>query len=152
MVKDSFSTGGQEKNILTRVTELRELIRYHNELYHGFGTPEIPDSDFDSLWRELLELENKHKELINSDSPTFSVGSKIKTPFTEVEHRFPMQSLDNAFDIDELRSWSEKIERRLGDEKTVSRWVCELKFDGLAVSLRYEKGELLQAATRGDGR
>ncbi len=149
--KGDFLDSDNEKEVSLRLEKLGELIRYHNDLYHAQGTPEIPDSDFDSLWQELLALEQKHPNLVKPDSPSSNVGSRSNTPFAEVEHRIPMQSLDNAFDIEQLHSWADKIQRRLDENQKISSWVCELKFDGLAVSIRYEKGQLVQAATRGDG-
>ena len=100
---------------------------------------------------ELRALEAEYPELATDDSPTRRVGSAGRSTFDEVAHRVPLRSLDNAFDIDELRAWSERVLRRLDDDP-VPAWACELKFDGLAVSLRYEDGHLVQAATRGDGR
>ena len=149
--KGGFSDTDSEKEVSLRLEKLGELIRYHNDLYHVQGVPEIPDSDFDSLWHELIALEEKYPNLVKSDSPSTNVGGRSNTPFAEVEHRLPMQSLDNAFDIEQLHSWADKIERRLDGNQKISSWVCELKFDGLAVSIRYEKGQLVQAATRGDG-
>ena len=151
MAKDDFLEEKSDKKVSLRLDQLRELIRFHNDLYHAQGAPEIPDSDFDLLWRELLDLEKKFPHLADSSSPSATVGSKHNTPFAEVEHRVPMQSLDNAFDIEQLNSWIDKVERRLGGEQKISTLVCELKFDGLAVSIRYEKGQLVQAATRGNG-
>ncbi|KIE50777.1 MAG: hypothetical protein MB52_05150 [marine actinobacterium MedAcidi-G1] len=133
------------------MSELGELIRFHNDLYHGQGVPEILDSDFDLLWRELLDLEKKYPHLADPNSPSATVGGRKNTPFAEVKHHVPMQSLDNAFDKDQLSSWTDKVQRRLETEQKISAWTCELKFDGLAVSIRYEKGQLVQAATRGDG-
>ena len=149
--KGDFLDSDNEKEVSLRLEKLGELIRYHNDLYHAQGTPEIPDSDFDSLWQELIALEQKHPNLVKPDSPSSNVGSRSSTPFAEVEHRIPMQSLDNAFDIEQLHSWTDKIQRRLEENQKISSWVCELKFDGLAVSIRYEGGQLVQAATRGDG-
>jgi len=151
VAKDDFLEEKSDKKVSLRLDQLRELIRFHNDLYHAQGAPEIPDSDFDLLWRELLDLEKKFPHLADSSSPSATVGSRNNTPFAEVEHRVPMQSLDNAFDIEQLNSWIDKVERRLGGEQKISTLVCELKFDGLAVSIRYEKGQLVQAATRGNG-
>ncbi|MCH2433415.1 MAG: NAD-dependent DNA ligase LigA [Acidimicrobiales bacterium] len=133
-----------------RMDELVALIRHHDERYHTLDDPEIPDADFDALVVELRDLEAAHPGLVAADSPTHRVGSGASNTFAEVEHGSPMRSLDNAFDLDELRAWDERVGRRLGGAP--SAWVCELKFDGLAVSIRYEDGRLVQAATRGDGR
>ena len=151
VVKGDFLEEENDKKVSSRLGELGELIRFHNDLYHGQGAPEILDSDFDLLWRELLDLEQKYPHLADPNSPSTTVGGRHITPFAEVEHRVPMQSLDNAFDIEQLNSWTDKVQRRLESEQEISSWVCELKFDGLAVSIRYEKGQLVQAATRGNG-
>ena len=151
VVKGNFSDNENNKKVSSRLKELGELIRFHNDLYHGKGAPEILDSDFDLLWRELLDLEQKYPHLVDPNSPSTTVGSRNNTPFAEVKHRVPMQSLDNAFDKEQLNSWTDKVQRRLDSGQKISTWVCELKFDGLAVSIRYERGQLVQAATRGDG-
>ncbi|WP_419846247.1 NAD-dependent DNA ligase LigA [Candidatus Poriferisocius sp.] len=144
-------TEGAEDRAEHRIAELVELIRYHDQLYHTDDVPEIPDADYDLLKRELLELEATHPELTRPDSPTQTVGADPSTLFEPVEHRVPMMSLDNAFDRDELSAWADRAKRRLAAED-FGGLVCELKFDGLAVSLRYEDGRLVQAATRGNGR
>ncbi|HJM37585.1 MAG TPA: hypothetical protein QF627_01585, partial [Acidimicrobiales bacterium] len=120
MAKDDFLEEKSDKKVSLRLDQLRELIRFHNDLYHAQGAPEIPDSDFDLLWRELLDLEKKFPHLADSSSPSATVGSRNNTPFAEVEHRVPMQSLDNAFDIEQLNSWIDKVERRLGGEQKIS--------------------------------
>lgn len=135
-----------------RLEELREQIRFHNERYHRDDAPVISDADYDDLVRELRHLEELHPDLITPDSPTRLVGAAVSTIFAPVEHRQRMLSLDNAFSSDELREWAERLDRRLDGEVGVDAYVCELKFDGLAMSIRYENGELVQAATRGDGR
>ncbi len=133
-----------------RVGELRALIAHHNERYHTFDDPEISDGDYDALVRELRQLEVDHPDLAADDSPTGQVGGAISATFSPVTHRVPMMSLDNAMDADELRAWADRVAKGLeGAEPT---FVCELKFDGLAISLRYENGRFVQAATRGDGR
>ncbi len=137
-----------------RVQELRAEIRHHNQLYFERDAPEIPDADFDLLVRELRALEDEFPDLITPDSPTQLVGGAPSTTFAPIVHRVPMMSLDNAFDESELEAWGDRLQRRLdtiGDNHRVE-FVCELKIDGVAMSLRYESGELVQAATRGDGR
>ena len=119
------------------------------QLYHELDAPEIPDADFDQLVHKLRALEEVNPELAVDDSVAEQVGGAPSSIFAPVRHEVPMMSLDNAFDLDELRGWSERLERRLGDP--ISAYVCELKFDGLALSIRYEKGKLVRAATRGDG-
>jgi DNA ligase (NAD+) len=133
-----------------RVDELRSQIAYHNERYHTLDDPEISDADYDALVRELRRLEADHPDLAADDSPTGRVGAAISTAFAPVTHRVPMMSLDNAMDPDELRAWAERVVKGL--DGAVPTFVCELKFDGLAISLRYEDGRFVQAATRGDGR
>ena len=138
-----------------RVEELRATIRHHNLLYYGNDAPEIPDSEFDLLMRELAELEELYPELATDDSPTRVVGGVASTTFDPVEHRVPMMSLDNVFSADELQAWGGRLARRvdeIGAADRVVELVAELKIDGLAVSIRYENGQLVQAATRGDGR
>ncbi|MCY3576064.1 MAG: NAD-dependent DNA ligase LigA [bacterium] len=134
-----------------RISELTALIRHHDQRYHAEDAPEIPDADYDQLKRELVELEAAHPELVRPDSPTQTVGANPSTLFEPVEHRVPMMSLDNAFDRAELNAWADRAQRRLA-ASDFGNLVCELKFDGLAVSLRYENGRLVQAATRGNGR
>ena len=128
---------------------LRAQIAHHNELYHGQDSPEISDAAFDELLRKLKEIEAKYPELIEESSPTQIVGSGFTT-FDPVTHRVPMTSLDNAMDAKELQAWGERQVKGLGN--VAMQFVCELKIDGLALSIRYENGELVQAATRGDGK
>ncbi|MGA1503378.1 MAG: NAD-dependent DNA ligase LigA [Ilumatobacteraceae bacterium] len=138
------------KRVVARATELRELIAYHNDRYFGADDPEISDADFDELVRELRALEAEHPELVPERSVLDAPGAPRSTTFAPVIHRLPMTSLDNAMDEDELRAWGERVAKGLDDE--VVRYVCELKIDGLALSLRYENGTYVQAATRGDGK
>jgi DNA ligase (NAD+) len=133
-----------------RMEELREQVQYHNARYHGHDDPEISDAEFDELARQLRQLEIEHPELVDDSSPTLSVGSAAITTFDPVVHRVPMTSLDNAMDESELRAWGDRVAKGLGDQTV--RYVCELKIDGLAISIRYENGVLVQAATRGDGK
>ena len=133
-----------------RVAELTRLIRRHAELYYDRDAPEIADADYDALMAELRALEQEFPELADPLSPTRTVGAPPSELFAPVAHEVPMMSLDNAFDVEELRAWDTRAESRLGGP--VGRYVCELKFDGLAISVRYERGRLVRAATRGDGR
>lgn len=143
-----------DDEVSRRIEHLRDQIRHHTELYYELDSPEIPDADFDALMVELRELEDAHPELITPDSPTRVVGGAATSQFSPVEHRSAMMSLDNVFDTDELQAWGARLERRLADLDQTSDpgFVCELKIDGLAISLIYEKGRLVQASTRGDGR
>ncbi|MEM9041866.1 MAG: NAD-dependent DNA ligase LigA [Actinomycetota bacterium] len=133
-----------------RLGELRGQIAYHDERYHTLDDPEISDADYDALVRELRAIEAEHPDLVTADSPTQRVGGATVTTFGAVEHDVPMMSLDNAMDPDELRAWADRVVKGLDGE--VPTFVCELKFDGLAMSLRYEGGRYVRAATRGDGR
>ena len=111
----------------------------------------MSDRDFDARLKELADLEAEHPELITADSITQRVGGATNEAFAPVTHTVPMMSLHNAFDLGDLRSWNERAQRRLEDQ-AVPQFAVELKFDGLAISLRYENGVLVQGATRGDGR
>ena len=133
-----------------RIDELRSQIAHHDELYHTLDDPEISDAHYDELVRELRRLEAENTELIASDSPTQRVGAAISAAFTPVVHDVAMMSLDNAMNRDELRGWADRVAKGLDGSRP--RFVCELKFDGLAMSLRYERGNFVRAATRGDGR
>lgn len=133
-----------------KIAALREVINRHAEAYYEHDAAEIPDAEYDRLLRELLELERAHPELATPDSPTVRIGGDINTAFAPVTHQVRMMSLHNAFDLDELAAWSERVERRL-EGRSVPAYSVELKFDGLAISLRYEDGVLVQGATRGDG-
>jgi DNA ligase (NAD+) len=137
-------------SIPERIEKLREQINRHNYQYYVLDDPLIPDSEYDRLLRELQALESEHPELVTPDSPTQRVGARPLDAFDEVRHSLPMLSLDNAFDEGEMRDFDRRVKERL----EVSGEVCyaaEPKLDGLAISLRYEKGVLVQAATRGDG-
>ena len=127
--------------------ELRRALNHHNYKYYVENSPEISDFEFDRMMRELQDLEAAHPEYADPNSPTVRVGSDITADFASVEHRFPMLSLSNTYSIDELREFVERVEREVGE----TEFVCELKFDGTAISLTYEDGRLMQAATRGDG-
>lgn len=139
---------------VARVEQLREAISRHDQLYYELDAPEIPDADYDSLVRELLAIEEQHPDLITPDSPTRRVAGAAAATFDEVVHRVPMMSLDNAMDPNELSAWADRTRRRLADlgvGEADTGYVCELKIDGLAVSLRYEDGVFTQGATRGNG-
>ena len=134
-----------------RARWLRAEIHRHNRLYHEHDDPEIPDSEYDALYRELRELEEAQPDLVTPDSPTQSVGSRPGEAFTAVEHGARMLSLENVFDAEEL----EEFDRRLAgllDEDAERQYSAEPKLDGVALSLLYERGRLVRAATRGDGR
>ena len=132
-----------------RAEELRRQLNHHNHRYYTLDAPEISDSEYDSLLRELRRIEAEHPELLTVDSPTQRVGGEPSPAFTEVQHSRPMLSLDNAFDFSELAAWHKRITGLLDGAEF--EMVCELKVDGLAVSLTYESGALTQGATRGNG-
>lgn len=134
-----------------RISALREELEHHNHSYYVLDEPEVPDAEYDRLFAELLELEGKYPQLASADSPTRRVGGQPIDAFAQVEHRVPMLSLDNAFDADSVVAFDERIRERLEGVATVD-YAAEPKLDGMAISLRYEGGRLVQAATRGDGR
>ncbi len=136
-------------DIERRVNELREQIEYHNYRYHVLDDPEIPDPEYDRLMRTLEALETEHPSLLTPDSPTQRVGATPLAAFGEVLHSVPMLSLGNAFDEQEVVEFDRRVRERLGVEEV--DYTAETKMDGLAVSVRYENGSLVQAATRGDG-
>ena len=133
-----------------RAAWLREELQRHERLYYQEAKPEITDREFDRLMAELAAIEEEHPELRTGDSPTQRVGGEPTEGFEQVEHQPPMLSLDNTYDHDELQEWVERLERLLPD--TEIDFVCELKVDGVSLSLLYENGVLTEAATRGNGR
>ena len=133
-----------------QITQLRTTLRHHEYLYHVLDNPEIPDAEYDRLMGELRTLEEAHPELITPDSPTQRVGAAPLSEFTQVRHEVPMLSLDNAFDETSYLAFNKRVQDRLKSTEAVT-FCCELKLDGLAVSLLYEDGVLIRAATRGDG-
>ena len=134
-----------------QIAELRQQIAVHNERYYGADDPLISDADYDLLVRHLAALEAEHPELAAPDSPTRTVAAAAPSAtFAPIVHRVPMTSLDNAMNQTELAAWGERVSRGLGGAE--ARFACELKIDGLAMSLRYEDGVMIHAATRGDGR
>src|SRR5687768_1162089 len=140
-----------------RHKELAAAVDRANELYHAKDAPELTDAEYDQLFRELVALETAYPELITDDSPTQRAGGAPSGEvLSEVPHRRPMLSLSNAFSHDELRAFDARVRRGLGlpaapEPASELRYVAELKIDGLAVSLRYERGRFVQGATRGDG-
>lgn len=137
------------------IDALISQIAEWNEAYYRDSAPTVPDATWDQAMRTLAELERQHPDLVRPDSPTHNVGSAPSELFASVVHRVPMMSLDNAMDSDELRSWGERTSRRYRDvglDPEEVRYVCELKIDGLAISIRYEGGRFVQASTRGNGR
>lgn len=133
-----------------QLTELRTTLRHHEFLYHVQDSPEIPDAEYDRLMGELRAIEEAHPELITPDSPTQRVGAAPLSVFTQVRHEVPMLSLDNVFDEASYLAFNKRVQDRLKSTDALT-FCCELKLDGLAVSLLYEEGVLVRAATRGDG-
>ena len=132
-----------------RAEQLRSEIEHHNYRYYVLDDPEVPDAEYDRLMRELQQLEAKHPELITGSSPTQKVGAAPLDVFKQIKHAVPMLSLNNAFSEEDVFDFDRRIREKLNVDKVA--YCVEPKLDGLAISLRYEKGELVQAATRGDG-
>jgi DNA ligase (NAD+) len=133
----------------SEIEKLREDIRHHDHMYYVLDRPEISDKEYDDLLNRLKKLEEAHPELVTPDSPTQRVAGKAVTTFAQIKHRVPMRSLDNTYSADEIRAWGERVEKIIGDQKT--SFVLNPKIDGLSLSLVYENGVLIHAATRGDG-
>lgn len=132
-----------------RIIELRKELHHHNHLYYVANSPVISDQDFDFMMHELQELESKHPEMADENSPTMRVGSDLNQQFQQVEHRYPMLSLANTYSENDIREWFAQVQKGLeGQEFEIC---CEMKYDGLSISLTYENGELVRAVTRGDG-
>ena len=137
----------QREQIEVEILGLRERLSYHNHKYYVENSPEISDFEFDTMMRQLIDLEAAHPEFYDPLSPSVRVGSDRTSEFVSVEHRYPMLSLSNTYSTEELLAFIERIEREQGQ----TEFVCELKFDGTAISLTYEQGRLARAVTRGDG-
>ncbi len=136
-----------------RIEQLRETIEHHNKLYYQDAAPEISDKEFDTLLKELEDLEKDFPDLVTSDSPTQKVGADLTDKFPTVQHRVPMLSISNTYDADELKDFDDRVRRRLDlTSSDEIEYVVELKIDGVAVSILYSNGELVRAVTRGDGK
>lgn len=135
-------------NETQRILELRELLHRYNNLYYVQNAPVISDIEFDKLMHELADLESRHPELDDPNSPTQRVGSDLSKGFQQAEHRYPMLSLDNTYSEQEVREFFQRVSSLLNEPFEIC---CELKYDGLSISLIYEDGKLIQAVTRGDG-
>ena len=129
-----------------KIDELRKQLEYHNYKYYVENAPLISDFEFDRMMRELQDLETQHPEWADINSPSSRVGSDVSSLFETVAHQFPMLSLGNTYSIEELKESVDRIEKEVGQ----TEYVCELKFDGTAISLTYQDGKLLRAVTRGD--
>jgi len=137
------------KDVEKKIEMLREKIRHHEYLYYVLDAPEISDAEFDRLMNDLKKLEAERPELITSDSPTQRVGGKPREGFVKVPHSSPMLSLDNTYNVDDLRNWERRV-HELSGRKDIE-YVCELKLDGMSLAVRYEDGKLVRGITRGDG-
>jgi DNA ligase (NAD+) len=137
------------KDAAARIEDLREKLRHHEYLYYVLDQPEISDTEYDALMRQLRDLEAQHPELATPDSPTQRVGGKPREGFVKVAHSSPMLSLDNALDESELRAFDRRVRDLLGSAEF--RYVTELKLDGLSMAAHYRDGQFVQAVTRGDG-
>ena len=131
-----------------RIKELREKLNYLNHQYYVEAKPIVSDYEFDTLMRELQDLEALHPEFDDPNSPTRRVGSDLTNAFNSVQHAYPMLSLSNTYSLEELHEWIDKLKKEVGDE---IEFDCELKYDGTAISLTYENDRLVRAVTRGDG-
>lgn len=136
-------------NETDRIFALRKELHEHNRRYYVENSPTISDREFDILMHELQELEEKHPELADANSPTMRVGSDLQQDFEQVAHRYPMLSLGNTYNREDVANFYERVRQNLGGQDF--EICCELKFDGLSISLIYEHGQLVRALTRGDG-
>lgn len=136
--------------IQQRLQQLKDQLAYHNHQYYVLDNPSIPDADYDQLFQELKQIEQQHPELVTADSPTQRVGAEPLSKFGQISHQVAMLSLDNAFDADDFAAFYKRMADRI-DASRDFEFCAEPKLDGLAVSIRYEQGLLVQAATRGDG-
>ncbi|MGA9225765.1 MAG: NAD-dependent DNA ligase LigA, partial [Mesobacillus sp.] len=131
-----------------KAKDLQNLLNQYGYEYYVLDQPSVPDAEYDRLLRELIEVEEQYPELQTPDSPTRRIGGEILSMFNKVQHAIPMLSLGNAFDEQDLRDFDRRVRQGVGDKVS---YVCELKIDGLAVSLIYEDGMFVRGATRGDG-
>jgi len=138
----------EDSEIKEKVKNLTFELHHHNHLYYVESKPEISDFEFDSLLKELQELENLYPQYADENSPTKRVGGDITKKFAVVEHVYPMMSLANSYSKEEIADWETRIKKLIVDEP---EYVCELKYDGVAIGIKYKNGIFNQAVTRGDG-
>ena len=136
------------EEVKKRIGQLTEEINIHNHNYYDLSMPAITDYEFDRLMDELIQLEKEYPEFVDPDSPSQRVGGGITKEFRQVRHNYPMLSLANTYSEEEVRDFEDRIHKLLGEE---TEYICELKFDGVAIGLTYRDGLLIQAVTRGDG-
>ncbi|MDE7089787.1 MAG: NAD-dependent DNA ligase LigA, partial [Prevotella sp.] len=132
-----------------RIGQLRKELHTHNYRYYVLNQPTIGDQEFDQMMHELQDLEARHPELYDANSPTQRVGSDLQKEFRQVPHKYPMLSLANTYNEQDIREWYESVRKGLAGEDF--EVCCEMKYDGLSISLTYVDGRLMQAVTRGDG-
>lgn len=137
-----------EQSVVKRAKELRNQLNQYSYEYYVKDNPSVEDFVYDSLYQELVEIENKHPELVSEDSPTQRVGGRVLEGFEKVEHDIPLYSLNDVFNKEDIIAFDKRVQKALNRQVS---YTCELKIDGLSVSLRYENGKLVQGATRGDG-
>jgi DNA ligase (NAD+) len=137
-----------DTEIKERIENLRQILNHHNHRYYILAQPEISDFEFDQLMKELLDFEKRYPEFYDPNSPSCRVGSDSDSVFVQVKHRYPMLSLSNTYSIDELYEFETRNKRLLNE---AFEYICELKYDGLSISLTYENGRLTRGVTRGDG-
>lgn len=136
--------------IAKKIADLRDKLNYHSYLYYVKDAPEISDAEYDALFRELQRLEEENPELITPNSPTQRVGAPPSSKFEQVRHKYPLYGLDNANSGEELMEWYHRLRKTFPEPQPIE-FVCELKIDGLAITLSYENGRFVRGATRGDG-
>ena len=137
-----------EPDIQNRISNLRKTLNYHNYRYYVLSQPEISDFEYDQLMKELMYLEKKHPEFYDPNSPSVRVGSDLTSEFEQVYHKYPMLSLGNTYSLEEIKDFEIRNKRILNED---FEYICELKYDGVSISLSYEQGRLVRAVTRGDG-
>ena len=134
-------------NVQFEIERLRSELHEHNHRYYTLDAPTVSDYEFDQLLKKLEQLESAHPEFFDPNSPSVRVGGEITKNFENVSHRYPMLSLGNTYSKEELQEWIVRVQKLAPD----ASFVCELKYDGVAIGIRYENGALTRAVTRGDG-
>src|SRR5271170_4583700 len=137
------------KDVEKKIAALRDKIRHHEYRYYVLDDPEISDAEFDQLMIQLKKLEAEHPALVTLDSPTQRVGGKPREGVVKAAHSSPMLSLDNTYNVEDLRNWERRVHELSGRKEI--EYVCELKLDGMSLALIYEEGRLVRGITRGDG-
>ena len=135
--------------IKEEISKLVSLLNKYSYDYYVEDNPQISDTEYDTLYKQLEKLEEKHPEFILENSPTQRVGDKVLDEFEKITHKVPMLSLSNTFSTEDLRDFDSRVKKLVPNDKV--EYICELKIDGLAISINYENGKLVSAATRGDG-